>query len=188
MDYRVPGLGSPNNDKSSSVYVLDVSAPTAPQLRKIVKTGPLVGKKEYDIDTYSGSHPNAITFGPEAVYVANGNNDSVSILHSRTFRELGRIPLSLLKGQNRKIKGVQPVALALSPDAQFLYVAEAGINAVGVVRLEGQSGRLIGHIPTGWWPSSVAVSADGRTLYVANASGRGAGPNNVIGSEAGSPK
>lgn len=189
MDYRVPGLGSPNAAQSSSVYVIDVSAPATPVVRKIVKPGPLVGEKENGIEAYSGSHPNSIAFGPDAVYVANGNNDSISVLHPRTFKVLTRIPLSLLKGFNRKIKGVQPVALAISPDAQYLYVAEAGINAVGVIRLEGQSGRVIGHIPTGWWPSSVAVSADGKTLYVANASGRGAAPNNDVAPDnLGAPK
>jgi len=34
-----------------------------------------------------------------------------------------------------------------------------------------------GYIPTAWFPSRVAVSADGKTLYVANAKGFGAGPN-----------
>lgn len=189
QDYGVPGLGDPNAAESSSVYVLDVSAPAAPQLKKVVKTGPRIGEREDGIETYSGSHPNAIAFGPEAIYVANGNNDSISVLHPRTFKELGRIPLSLLKGYDRKLKGVQPVALALSPDARHLYVAEAGVNAIGVIRLQGKSGRLIGHIPTGWWPSSVAVSADGRTLYVANARGRGAGPNNDLPPDnLGSPK
>lgn len=189
MTYVVPGLGSPNSAKSSSVFVLDVSAPATPKLGKIIKTGPLVGEKEEGIETYSGSHPNAIAFGPDAAYVANGNNDSVSVLRLGSFKELGRISLSPLTGRNHKIKGVQPVALALSPDAQFLYVAEAGINAVAVIRLEGKSGKLVGHIPTGWWPSSVAVSADGKTLYVANAGGRGAGPNNDLPPDnLGSPK
>lgn len=189
QEYRVPGLGDPNAAESSSVYVLDVSAPAAPQLRNILKTGPLVGEREDGIETYSGSHPNAIAFGPEAIYVANGNNDSVSVLHPHTFKELGRIRLSLLQGHDRKLKGVQPVALALSPDARRLYVAEAGVNALGVIRLEGKSGRLLGHIPTGWWPSSVAISPDGRTLYVANARGRGAGPNNDLPPDnLGSPK
>lgn len=81
---------------------------------------------------------------------------------------------------------MQPVGLALSPDGRYLYVAEAGVNAVGVVELHGRSGRLLGHIPTGWWPSSVNVSTDGRILYVANARGRGAGPN--LGGEDQSPK
>ena len=184
--YTVPGLGSPNAPQSSSVYVLDVSNPRLPQRREIVKTGPLVGQREDGLDAYSGSHPNAVAAGPDAIYVANGNNDSISVLDPRTYEERDRIGLSLLRGQDRALRGVQPVGLALSPDAEYLYVAEAGINAVGVIKLDDRRGEIVGHIPVGWWPSSVRVSADGRSLYVANARGRGAGPNPV--GESQSPK
>jgi YVTN family beta-propeller protein len=185
-EYTVPGLGSPNAPESSSVYVLDVRNRETPELRQIVKTGPLVGQREHGVDVHSGSHPNAVIEGPNAIYVANGNNDSVSVLDPRTYEERDRINLSLLRGRDRTLKGVQPVSLALSPDGEFLYVAEAGVNAVGVIKLRGMHGHLVGHIPAGWWPSSVQVSADGKTLYVANARGRGAGPNPV--GESQSPK
>ena len=184
--YTVPGLGSPNAPESSSVYVFDVGNPQAPQRREIVKTGPLVGESDEGINAYGGSHPNAVVAGSDAIYVANGNNDSVSILDPRTYAERGRIGLSLLHGQDGALKGLQPVSLALSPDESTLYAAEAGINAVAVIRIDGQRGHVIGHIPTGWWPSSLQLSADGRTLYVANARGRGAGPN-LVG-ESRSPK
>src|SRR5436190_8974737 len=48
--------------------------------------------------------------------------------------------------------------------------------------------RVAGHIPVVWYPTAVAASADGRTLYVANGKGNGAGANpagryigNIIG-------
>jgi DNA-binding beta-propeller fold protein YncE len=184
--YTVPGLGSPNAPESSSVYVFDVSNPQVPVRRDIIKTGPLVGESDEGIDAYSGSHPNSVIATSDAIYVANGNNDSISILDRASHTETGRIQLSLLHGQDRALKGLQPVSLALDPDGDTLYVAEAGINAIGVIRLDRKGGRVVGHIPTGWWPSSVRVSADGHTLYVANARGRGAGPN-LIG-ESHSPK
>ena len=161
--YTVPGLGSPNAPESSSVYVLDVSNPQSPRRRKIVKTGPLVGERAHrnedehgDRDdrgkddkgdreggavAYSGSHPNSVVVGRDAVYVANGNNDSISVLDPRTYEERHRIGLSLLRGPDRTLRGLQPVGLALSPDGGYLYVAEAGINAIGVIRLDGMSGR-----------------------------------------------
>ncbi len=187
--FVVPALGSPNAPESNAVYVLDISTPTQPVVKKIVKTGPQVGQVEDGIETYSGSHPNTVVVGREAIYVANGNNDSISILDSVSYKEVNRINLSLLSGLDQRIKGVQPVALALSPDGRYLYVAQAGINAVAVILLNGQAGTVIGQIPTGWWPSSVQVSADGATLYVANANGRGAGPNNNVAPDnLGSPK
>src|SRR5262245_39224250 len=192
LEYTVPGLGSPNVSASSSVYVFSLAAPTAPSLVKRVKSGPLVGEIERGIASYSGSHPNAVAVGPRGIYVSNGNNDSISILDPNTYEEAHRVSLSLLHGADRRIKGVQPVSVALSPDARYLYVAEAGINAIAVIGLENSNGNgpeVLGHIPTGWWPSAVQVSADGKTLYVANAKGRGAGPNNNVPPDNhGSPK
>src|SRR5262245_29873392 len=179
LDFTIPGLGDPNVRESSSVYVFSLGAPTAPLLTKRVKSGPLVGEVERGIASFSGSHPNAVAVGPDGIYVSNGNNDSISILDSDSYQEVRRVSLSVLNGVDQRIKGVQPVSVALSPDANYLYVAEAVINAIAVIRLMGHgSAKVLGHIPTGWWPSTVRVSADGNTLYVANAKGRGAGPNN----------
>src|SRR5262249_48422714 len=159
--YTIPGLGSPNVQESSSVYAFSLATPSTPALMKRVKTGPLVGEVERGIASYSGSHPNAVAVGPRGIYVSNGNNDSISILDPDTYEEVRRVSLSVLDGVDKRIKGVQPVSVALSPDAGFLYVAEAGINAIGVIRLEGGgSAKVLGHIPTGWWPSALRVSAD----------------------------
>ena len=181
--YTIPGLGSPNAPESSSVYVLKLNAPSAlPSLQTVVKTGPMVGEVEDGIPAYGGSHPNAVAVGPQGIYVSNGGNDSISILHPATLKELHRVSLSVLDGFDTRFKGVQPVALALSRDGGWLYVAEAGINAVAVLRLTGKDAHVEGHIPVGWWPSAVQVSSDGNTLYVANARGRGAPANNGNGS------
>jgi DNA-binding beta-propeller fold protein YncE len=183
----VPGLGSPNALESSSVYIYSGATPL-PALEDRVKTGPQVGDVEKGLAAYSGSHPNAIAVGPETIYVSNGNNDSISVLDPKSFQELDRVDLSVFSGNDSRLKGIQPVALALSPSADYLYVAEAGINAVAVVRLHGKA-KVEGHIPVGWWPAAVQVSNDGKTLYVSNARGRGAGPNNNMPpNNLGSPK
>jgi len=154
-----------------------------------VKTGPLVGEVEHGFQTFGGSHPNAIAAGPHAYYVSNGNNDSISILEPRTLKEVTRVSLSVLDGMDGHIKGVQPVGLAISPDGTRLYAAAAGINAIAVLRLRGMDAKVLGFIPVGWWPSSVQTSRDGRTLFVANAKGRGAGPDNATPPDnLGSPK
>ena len=54
-------------------------------------------------------------------------------------------------------------------------VSESGLNAVGV--LDAATGAAIGHIPTAWYPAQVALSPTGKTLFVTNAKGFGAGPN-----------
>src|SRR5262245_52579381 len=153
--FTVPGLGDPNVPESSSVFMLDVSTPALPTRKTTVKTGLRVGESDRGIAAYSGSHPNAVVVGPEGIYVANGNNDTISVLHPKTFHELGRIELSILDGTDRRLKGRQPVGLALSPNGDLLYVAEAGLNAVGVIDLHGKGGgHVVGHQPTGMWPTA----------------------------------
>ena len=66
-----------------------------------------------------------------------------------------------------------PSGLALAQDR--LYVTEAGINAVAVIDRATQ--QVIGHIPVGWNPSAVALSPDGKQLFVVNTKGEGSGPN-----------
>ena len=53
-----------------------------------------------------------------------------------------------------------------------MYVANANVNAVAVfdVRKPGHS-RSLGFIPTGWYPTSVRVTPDGKHLLVANGKG-----------------
>ena len=70
--------------------------------------------------------------------------------------------------------GTQPSALVLSKDEKRLYVALAGINAVAV--LDASDPRhlhRLGLIPTGWYPVALALSHDGRTLFVVDAKGIG---------------
>jgi DNA-binding beta-propeller fold protein YncE len=184
--YTIPALGSPNVPASSSLYAFSLADRRAPVLAGVAKTGPLVGEREDGIAATSGSHPNAVVAGRGAIYVSNGNNDSIAILDPDRLEVRHIINLAVLPGLDARLKGVQPVSLALSPSERLLYVAEAGINAVGVIRLDGREPEVVGHIPTGWWPSSVKVSGDGHTLYVASAKGRGAGPNAV--GEDNSPK
>src|SRR5438034_634440 len=50
-------------------------------------------------------------------------------------------------------------------------------TAVAVVRRGAKGMRVAGLIPAGWYPSAVAASPDGRTLYVANGKGNGSGAN-----------
>jgi YVTN family beta-propeller protein len=175
VTYTIPGLGSPNAPEAASVYVLDLSTPTTPVVKKIVKTGRLVGDDDDGIRAYATSHPNAVVAGGDRVYVSNGANDTITVLDAATYAKVDEISLAVLHGQDARLKGIQPVSLALSPDRGVLYVAEAGLNAVGVVKL-GRHPEALGLIGTGWWPSSVKVSADGQRLFVTAAKGRGAGP------------
>ena len=77
----------------------------------------------------------------------------------------------------RKVAGVSPESVALSPDHATLYAACAGINAVAVIDLAASHPRLAGLIPTGWYPDDVAVSPDGKFIAVSTLLGVGSGWN-----------
>jgi YVTN family beta-propeller protein len=64
--------------------------------------------------------------------------------------------------------------MTVSPDGKRLYVAEMGINAIAV--LDASTLRVLGHIPTAWYPYRVAISPDGKTLACICFRGFGNGP------------
>lgn len=171
--HAVPGLGDPNAPESFSVWAVDLTGDSARVTQKI-KTGILVGQMVEGIPAVGGASPNSLVASDRYVFVSNGNNDCVSVIDLATDTVVKNIPLRLDERLG-ELRGVIPFGLALSPDQQRLYVAESGINAVGVIDVDKL--ELIGHIPAGWFPAKVAVHPDGRHLIVANAKGFGSGPN-----------
>lgn len=126
-----------------------------------------------------GLHPSAIGASPsrDEIYVANADSDSVSVLSTTTHHVLRSIDLHPYLAAPI---GASPVALTVSPDGSTLYVANAGDNDIAVVALgpPGSSGgdTVLGLIPTGWWPSGVALDPTGATLFVPNMFGHGVEP------------
>jgi YVTN family beta-propeller protein len=123
-----------------------------------------------------GLHPTALLLDESRgrLFVANGNSDTVSVIDTQRNQVTATIPLQPF---SRKVTGIAPTALALSPDGAQLYVGCGGINAVAVVRLPAgrQAASLLGMIPTGWYPSDLDVSADGKQLAIATLLGVGSG-------------
>jgi YVTN family beta-propeller protein len=105
------------------------------------------------------------------LYVSNGDLDEIEVIDTTKDKVSSRISVAR---PGYKYKGSSPNSLALSPNGQTLYATLGGENAVAVISLASQ--QVLGRIPTGWYPSSVTVSADGNTLYVVNMKSN-AGPN-----------
>ena len=70
----------------------------------------------------------------------------------------------------REPLGMTPSALGLSADGKHLYVACSDANAVAVADVSEDRTRVLGFIPTGWYPTAVRGLRDGR---IAIASGKG---------------
>jgi hypothetical protein len=65
-----------------------------------------------------------------------------------------------------------PNSVALSPDGKLLFVANANNNDVAVFDIaKPGKAQSLGFIPVGWFPTSVRVLRDGKTLVVANGKG-----------------
>ena len=125
-----------------------------------------------------GRHPTAMLFNPERtrLYVANSNDDSVSVIDTQTDKEIERISVRLSEGVP---PGNSPEGLALVGDD--LFIANAHSNSVAVVELsEEKDGRskVRGFIPTGQYPSAVAVV--GQTIFIGNGKGTGVQNSSVI--------
>ncbi len=179
---EVAGLGDPNVDESFSVWSIDVST-SAPQVVAKTKTGVLVGDAIDGIPAVGGSSPNSLVATDQFVFVSNGNNDNVSVIDINQNKVVETIELKLDERLGN-LKGVIPFGLALSPDTKKLFVAEAGINAVAVIDVGTK--KVMGHLPTGWFPSKLKVTPDGKQLIVVNAKGFGSGPNGGVNFKAGS--
>jgi len=170
----IPALGDPNAIESFSVFAIDLEDAKTPIVSAKIKTGHLVGALVEDIPAVGGSSPNSIVATDKYAFVSNGNNDNISVISTEKDTVVNTI---YLKPDERikQFRGVIPFGLALSPDKKRLYVAESGINAIAVINVADF--KVLGHIPSGWFPSKVEVSQDGKKLIVANAKGFGSGPN-----------
>jgi len=171
---EVASLGDPNVPESFSVWAIDVSDPAMAKVTAKIKTGHLVGDLVEGIPAVGGSSPNSIVATDQYIFVSNGNNDNISVIDPAKDSILTEIYLKP-NDAFKNFRGVIPFGLAISPDQKRLYVAESGINAIGVIDITTL--KVIGHIPAGWFPSKLEVTPDGKKLVVANAKGFGSGPN-----------
>ena len=110
-----------------------------------------------------GVHPNELAFGKDhTLFVANAGSNTVSVLQNEKV-----VSTVFTSHRAKDLVGSTPDALVLSPDQGTLFVANADANEVAVIDVKNvHSPRVKGFIPTGWYPSALAVSPDGLKLYV----------------------
>ncbi len=174
---QIPGLGDENSDRGSSLWTYDVTDREHPSVTARLRLGEKI--TEAPAGTIGGAAPTGIATGQDAVYVSLAHQDAVAKISADGARVLAQSPLSPFPterfedAQGRPLRGVMPSGLTVRDGR--LYVAESGIDAVAV--LDARSLKVVEHIPVGWNPSAVDLSPDGKTLYVINTKGKGAGPN-----------
>ena len=118
-----------------------------------------------------GRHPGALALSGDGktLYVAESDDDSVGVINTQKRSRTGGIDVGLHVGTLQG-PGASPNALLVH--GSDLFVSLGAENAVALVR----GGKVVERIPTGWYPTGVAIGNDG-TLYVCNGYGERAPAN-----------
>jgi len=123
----------------------------------------------------TGSHPNELLLNKKGtlLYVANANDNSVSVFNTNNQKNIETISASL---NPTKLSGSTTNGLALSENEKTLFIANADNNCLAVfdVSTTGNS-KSKGFIPTGWYPTN--VKSFGKKIFVANGKGFTSLPN-----------
>ena len=126
-------------------------------------------KKRITREFHVGDHPNEICLSKNGkyLYVANANDNSVSIINLKTEQVVETLNAALYPNS---ASGSTTNGLALSEDEKTLFIANADNNCIAVFDISkpGQS-KSKGFIPVGWYPTNVKVI--GNKIFVANGKG-----------------
>jgi len=168
---KIPGVGSPLAPEAMSVYVIDLSNNT---ITDRYKPGYQIGEMIEGAEVVGGASPNSIVAGKKYAYVTNATNDNISVIDYREHKITGHITVKVSPLIDH-YRGLLPFGIAMSRDEKTLYTALLGFNAIAVIDIASK--KTIGLIPTGWGPTRVSLSPDGKELMVSSCRGYGAGPN-----------
>jgi YVTN family beta-propeller protein len=156
-----------SSERDREIDVVDISSPAAPKLRTRI---PVNG------------NPNSMVLNAAQtrLFVVADNSDRVSVIDTATNRVVETIRTTAPEGVMRgpqQLPGAAPNSLILSPEEKTLYVTNGGMNAIAVISVApGQPHHVVGLIPTGWYPQSISISRNGKTLYDVNSKSN-PGPN-----------
>ncbi len=118
-----------------------------------------------------GANPNDMKLSPDGrLFVACSNDNTIHVIDTKKRMVVERISTTLTPGAP---EGSTPDALEIDAARKLLFVANADNNAIGVVNIgDPRHSEVLGFIPSGWYPSALALGDGGRTLYVGNSKGQ----------------
>src|SRR5262249_35059923 len=118
-----------------------------------------------------GEHPNAmaLTKDGKRLFVACANTNAVWAIDVESRRAVEQISVALFPNAP---PGSTPNHVSLSPDDARLLVSNADNNTVAMVDVSAAaSSRVLGFIPTGWYPTAAMFSRDGSRIFVLSGKG-----------------
>ena len=114
-----------------------------------------------------GPHVGALALAPNHRWLvaASAGSDFLSVLDTRSDEVVETVTARQNPGDPF---GAQPDALSFDASGKILYCANGTQNAVAVFQFRPRETKLLGLIPTGWFPGALAYAARNRQLCVAN--------------------
>ncbi len=155
--------------RDREIDVVDITSAAAPSLTTRIK---LTGQPL----------KSALNAAQTTLYVAEDQADSVAAINTTTntlaSESVVAAPAGVIPAAYASLSGNNTNSVTLSPDQTTLYVTNGNTNNIAVVSvaLLGGANPVLGLIPTGMYPNSVAISGNGQFLYVVNGKSP-AGPN-----------
>jgi DNA-binding beta-propeller fold protein YncE len=115
----------------------------------------------------TGRNACALALSPNQKYlaVANASEDTISIIDTRTDQIVETLFARQKPGDPF---GAQPNALAFDKHGKRLFVCNGTQNAVAVFKFKPGESEILGLIPVGWFPCSIAFDSRHKMLDVAN--------------------
>jgi YVTN family beta-propeller protein len=118
-----------------------------------------------------GLHPAGMTISGSDLYVTNAYSDSLSVIDLNTERVVRTIDLSVPIAGG--FFGAGPNGVAVTDDGRA-YVTLGQANAVAAINMQGRDAHpVLGYIPTGYFPTSIAYDKVRKQLVVADDKGLG---------------
>jgi DNA-binding beta-propeller fold protein YncE len=128
------------------------------------------------------------------LYVALDTSSQVGVIdtrHNNLIELIDVVAPPALFQNKKRLGGANTNAVTLTPDERILLISNGGENAIAVVKLGDRAAgptddhakkvdradredesddvsRVVGLIPTGWYPAGAATSKDGKTWFVVN--------------------
>jgi len=147
-----------SNWASESVSVIDTDT------NKVIRT------------LHVGMNPNDMKLAADGrLFVACSNDNTIHVIDTKTLEVVERLSTTLTP---LAPEGSTPDAIEIDNKRRLLYVANADNNSIAVMRIaERGHSAVIGFIPTGWYPSALALAEGSNTLFIGNSKGEEAHPD-----------
>ena len=147
-----------SNWASESVSVIDTAN------NKVIRT------------LHVGINPNDMKLSSDGrLFVACSNDNTVHVIDTRKMEVIERLSTTL---SPLAPEGSTPDALEIDNVRKLIYVANADNDSITVIRIANRAhSAVVGFIPTGWYPSALALTHGGSQLYIGNSKGESGHPD-----------